>query len=376
MRILYWTPLFWPNIGGIETLSINALPALQRRNYEFVVVASHNELNLPDEMNYNGIPIYRFQFWKALTKRDLTEVVRLQKRVAYLKRTFKPDLVHLHFPGHLAYFHVSTLNAHPAPTLLTVHTDFYGTRGDQNTMFGKVLRSSAWTTAVSESTLSDISQIVPEILNRSSVIYNGLEAPKILPEPIPFDPPRILCIGRLVHDKGFDLVITVFAPLIHSFPQARLIIAGDGPAREDLERQAAALGLKDAVEFTGWISPNKVPELINKATVVVIPSRYREPFAIVAVEAAQMARPVIATRIGGLTESVIHKQTGLLFEMENVQGLFEAISFILDHPDTAMRMGHNGRARALDIFGLEKYVDAYDRLYLRLINEAENAHSA
>ncbi len=366
MRILYWTPLFWPNLGGIEVLAMKTLPALQKRGHELIVVTSHGELDLPDRSEYNGIPVYRFPFWKVLTKRDLKEVIKVKKQVAELKQTFQPDLVHLHFPGHIAYFHLNTVSAHPVPTLLTVHTDFYGLPGDANTLFGQVIRSATWVNAVSKATLADTLQIVPDIIHRSSVIYNGLNVPELLPEPLPFDKPQILCLGRLAHEKGIDLAITAFASVLKPFPQARLVIAGDGPARSDLEGQVAALGLESTIEFTGWISPEKVPQLMNQSTVVVMPSRYREPFGLVALEAAQMARPVVATRVGGLPEVVVHQETGLICEKEDSAALAEAIAFLQDHPDTAVLMGEMGRRRALELFSLEKFVDNYDRLYSRL----------
>ena len=201
---------------------------------------------------------------------------------------------------------MATATAHPASTLLTFHNSVANYRGGPDTLLGKILRMAEWITAVSGATLSDAQQVVPEIKERSSVIYNGLEMPELIPEPLQFEAPRILCMGRFFDDKGFDLAITAFASLIDNFSQARLIIAGDGPERPNLKRQVAALGLGDAVEFTGFIDPQKVPELLNTATVCVIPSRVSEAFPIVALEAAQMARPVVATRVGGLPESVIH----------------------------------------------------------------------
>jgi glycogen(starch) synthase len=370
MKILYWIPGFWPDIGGIEVLAMKTLPALQKRHHEFMIITSHKELDSPDETWYGNIPVYRFPFWHALAKRDLSQVVKIKQQIAALKRTFKPDLVHLHYPGHIAYFHVNTTNAQSPPTLLTIHTPFPAARGDPDTLFGQTVRSAAWVTAVSKATLSDTIQIVPEIRSRSSVIYNGLPAPQLSLEMLPFDPPQILYVGRLAHEKGVDVAVSAFATIRKRFPRARLKIAGDGPARDELEQQVAALGLTDAVEFTGWIQPEKIPALINKCTCVVIPSRYREPFALITVEAAQMARPVVAARTGGLPETVAHERTGLLFENENTAALADEIAFLLDHPDRAMQMGQAGRCRALKIFSLEKFVDAYDKLYLRLIKEA------
>ena len=99
MRVLYWTELFWPHIGGIELRAIKFLPAMQERGYEFTVVTSHSNLDLPDEDQYNDIPIYRFHFRTALLKRDLKQLIALRRQVAKLKQTFKPDVVHTNISG-------------------------------------------------------------------------------------------------------------------------------------------------------------------------------------------------------------------------------------------------------------------------------------
>src|SRR5206468_1041812 len=111
----------------------------------------------------------------------------------------------------------------------------------------------------------------------------------------------VCCLGRLIPAKGFDLAITAFSLLVERFPNARLVIAGDGPARSTLEAQVASLKIRNTVEFTGWIAPDQVPDLINTATMVLMPSR-REGLPLVGIEAALMRRPLIATRVGGLPE--------------------------------------------------------------------------
>ena len=370
-RILYWTLRFWPDIGGIEIFAMRMLPALQERNYEFAVISSHGDWKVPDETDYNGTPVYRFRFRTALVERNPARVLKLRQQIAHLKKIYEPDLVHLNFHGHIAYFHLTTLTARPSPMLLTLHSDLSGFRSDEDTLVGRTLRSATWVNAVSNATLADAVQAVPDILDHSSVIYYGLALPEVSPERLDFDSPRILYIGRLVAEKGVDLAITAFASLRRRFPRARLTIAGDGQVRSELEKLTRELELTNAVEFSGWINPEKIPELINRATIVVIPSRYREPFALVALQAAQMARPVVAARMGGLPETVIDQQTGVLFENEDSAALTEAIAFLLDNPDMAARMGEAGRRRAREVFNFERCVDAYDSLYASLIQKGQ-----
>jgi glycogen(starch) synthase len=177
-------------------------------------------------------------------------------------------------------------------------------------------------------------------------------------------------VGRLVAEKGFDSVLPAFATVLNRFPTARLVIAGDGPERQRLIQQTIELGLGSSVEFLGSVPPETVPHLINAATLVVIPSK-SEGFGLVALEAALMARPVVAMRVGGLPEVVLDQKTGLLVEPDDQEGLAKAILLLLSHPQAAAAFGEAGRSRAKEIFSFERYVAAYDDLYQSLRTNAQ-----
>jgi len=366
MKILYWTESFWPTIGGIEVLSAQFIPALQKRGFEIIVATDHHNLNLPDKAVFNGIPVHRYHFQWALEKHDMGRLSMTLRQIAELKHTFRPDLIHINTCGPGIFFHLRTMDKYSAPSLVTVHALMTDSCAP-DTILGRLLRSANWVSTVSESTLNDIRTILPETAHRSSVIYNGLDMPVLQPEPLPFETPRFLCLGRVIADKGFDLALTAFASVVERFPYARLVIAGDGPAKTDLMQLSVELGLTDSVEFAGWVAPEKIPELMNNATAVIMPSRWAEPFGLVALQAAQMARPVVATHIGGLPEVVIHGETGILVENEDVDALGEAIAFLLEHPKAAIQMGRNAHTRAQEIFGLSRCLDAYEALYRQII---------
>src|SRR4030095_14355456 len=105
----------------------------------------------------------------------------------------------------------------------------------------------------------------------------------------------------------------------------------------------------------------------NTATLVVIPSR-AEGFGLVALQAALMARPVAATRVGGLPEVVLNGKTGLLVEPEQ-QTLAEAVSFLLARAHVAAAMGVEARRHAVKNFGFDRHVNAYDSLYRKIISD-------
>jgi len=232
-------------------------------------------------------------------------------------------------------------------------------------VFESILRLSDWATVKSKSILHRARQIVPSIGPRSSVVYRGRRDP--LPElcsPATILP-RIVCVGRLAREKGFDLALSAFTTIVKHFPEMELVLAGDGPQRSALEQQAESLGLTEKVQWLGWVAPEQIPALIATAQAVLIPSR-SEGLPRVAVEAALMARPVAATKVGGIPEVVIHQKTGLLVEPENDEALADAILYLLTNQDESVAMGHSARCLALEQFNLEHCVDSYHALYEQL----------
>ncbi|MGH7825144.1 MAG: glycosyltransferase family 4 protein [Candidatus Binatia bacterium] len=368
MRVLFWSGTFWPKIGGVEVLAAKLLPVLKERGFEIVVVTPRNDPELPAEEQYHGIRVYRLPFFSA--GQNIQHLITLRQKVIDIKRALAPQLIHINAVGLSDFFHLTTANAYPAPLLVTLHDeklhdDIVDPEVGDDRLLGRTLRSADWVSCVSESLLAEVRRLIPELRPRSSVVHNGLEIPDLAPLPLPQNPPRLLCLGRLVRRKGFDLALAAFAIIARRFLRARLVIAGDGPERAALERQAVALDIKDRIEFVGWLEPSMVSELLNTATIVVMPSR-REPFGLVALEAALMARPIVATRVGGIAEIVEHGKTGLLVENEHASGLAEAISRLLEHPEIAVDMGRAARQRTINKFGWKRCVDGYEALYRKL----------
>ena len=364
MRVLFSSELFWPHIGGAEIFATKLLPALQTRGHELMVVTRQDSETLLAEDSYQGIPVLRFPFWSAIAGRNVERVAEIRQQLVKLKKSYRPDLVHIHGMGAHVLFHQETTASRPTPLLVTLTNVFEGQVGAAG-IVSRVLRLSSWLTCKAGAVLDQARQLVPEIIGRSSVIHNGLELSPLLPEPLPNKAPRILCLGRLAPQKGFDLALTAFASISKRFPHIRLVIAGDGPGRKSLEQQAARLGLVSAIDFLGWVTPDRVPALINTASMVVMPSRW-EGLPSVALQAASMARPLVATRVGGLPEIVEHQRTGLLVEPEDPGSLAKAMTFLLEHPETAGKLGAAGRSRVREVFSWGSCVDAYDALYRQL----------
>jgi glycosyltransferase involved in cell wall biosynthesis len=135
------------------------------------------------------------------------------------------------------------------------------------------------------------------------------------------DDPLFLFLGRLDAEKGVDTLIRAFARLRVDVPNSRLRIVGRGILRDSLERLAAELGQKNAIEFCGWMESDQVELEISRAWALVAPSRWVEPFGLVALEALLRGVPAIVTDAGGLSEQVKHGVTGLVCPIDDVEAL-------------------------------------------------------
>jgi glycogen(starch) synthase len=376
LNILYWTERFWPHIGGVEVLSLELVPELSKLNYDVNVVTSHSAAKLPNADSINGIQITRFDFLTSLSNKDLATILSARKRLSDFKRKTQPDLIHIHFSGPSALFHWQTEQAFHAPTLVTIHSlppSFVNDGISENSLLISTLRKADWVNTVSAAKLNDIRKVLPELAEKSSLIYNGRSMPDTVPSELPMESPTLLCLGRLVRWKGFDIAIDAFSQVANQYPSMTLKIAGDGPELDRLKQQVETLGLQHSVLFTGWIEPEKIPDLLNQVTAVLLPSREEETLPVVALQAAQMARPIIASNLAGFPEVIENNLTGLLFEAGSASALATAIRKTIDSPVEARLMGINAREQAAKRFGLDHWVNQYDKLYKRLIHEFKQA---
>ena len=204
MKLMYWTEGFWPSIGGVEVRSLMLLRALLRRGYRVCVVTARGGPDLPEAEVFQGIEIHRFPFEVLHAHPSPSDLLRIGRSIGQLWSTFQPDVVDIQFSGPSVFFYLRTRGIHPTPLLLTVSVAPSAAVAGGDTLLGQVIRAASWITAPAEAPLREVHALVPESIARSSVILNALEDPPMPPTPLPFDAPRILCLGRLVENKGFD----------------------------------------------------------------------------------------------------------------------------------------------------------------------------
>jgi glycogen(starch) synthase len=371
MRILLWSELYWPYIGGAEIFAANLIASLRGEGIEFLVVTSHHDRELPDTDVHHGVPIRRLPFRAAIAGRDVASFIRALKETSAIKQEFAPDVIHMNAIGPSALFHLRTAGASSAPLLVTLQQEVLGTQVDgAGTLMAQVVESADWLVGCSQNVLDQLRAAHPAAIARSSRIYNGVEVPRLDPAPMPAHL-HVLSLGRLVPAKGFDVALRAFAIVASRIPDARFTIAGDGAARDELVALAKELGLEERVAFTGWIEPDDVPRLLNDASVVVMPSR-REGMPIVAVQAALMARPVVATAVGGLPEVVLDGENGVIVPGEDPESVAAAIIRFAGR-ELATTMGERGRRHALTTLAWSRTVASYHALYKALAEKATHA---
>ena len=170
----------------------------------------------------------------------------------------------------------------------------------------------------------------------------------------------LLSIAALVRRKGIDVLLEALAALARRGLRPRLWVAGDGPERAALAAQSERLGVAGQVDWLG--RRDDVGDLLAAADVFVLPSR-AEGLGVAALEAMAAGRPVVASAVGGLAESVIDGRTGLLVPPGDAVALGAALERLLHEPALRAALGAAGPTRVGEGFLAEQMVEAYERLY-------------
>jgi glycosyltransferase involved in cell wall biosynthesis len=287
-------------------------------------------------------------------------------------RSFKPDVVH----AHNLFFRTTELAAalrivSRTPLVTTLHLG-------EMTGGGRLLRSIV---RVYESTvgrcvlrksdrITAVSRAVATYATRRgagadvAVIPNGVDATRFAPGDDEPDGKTVLFVGRLVPNKGPDVLLRALPSLVAAVPDVKVLLAGDGPMRGKLTQLADALGVADVVEFLGHRSD--IPELMKEALVFVRPSTL-EGLPLTVLEAMSTGIPVVATPVGGTPEIVLPGRTGYVVPVGDHEALSEGIVRVLKSPDEARQMGVRARDLVMRDYTWDRVVDRTEQLYLELL---------
>jgi len=159
----------------------------------------------------------------------------------------------------------------------------------------------------------------------------------------------IVSVGRLVHRKGQDSLISAMPEILQRHPDAHILMVGAGPYREHLEKLVVDLKLESAITFIGRIQHDELPRYICVGDIFAMPSRSRlaglevEGLGIVYLEASACELPVIAGKSGGAPDAVLEGETGITVDGRNPTEIAQAVIYLFDNPAHAVAMGRRGR---------------------------------
>jgi glycogen(starch) synthase len=327
-----------------------------------VHVLSRGPRELPADEDRAGVHVHRVP--EAAAPRDLDAFVAWVEHMnadmlaagQLLGRRIKPDLVH----GHdwlVAPAAAGLAEGLGVPFVTTVHATEHGRHNgwvDKHPQ-SYIHRIETWMTGRADAVIAcsqymreHVSDVFGMPEDRVTVIPNGIDPDDLRPAPAADlaalrarfaapDERLILLVGRLVHEKGFQLALDALPGLIRRLGRVRFLVAGSGPHEAELKAQARRLGLDRHGTFAGWIGDDVLHSLYAIADLCVVPSLY-EPFGLVALEAMASGCPCIVADTGGLREVVPNEDVGLRFRSRDPRSLARMVERVLTDEELRRRL--------------------------------------
>jgi glycosyltransferase involved in cell wall biosynthesis len=350
-------------ISGSEAYLLQLLPDLRERGWDVRFLMLHEDepgaWEFAGELTGRGVPL------DDIRLRADVDPIAFGEVVAYLARA-RPRILHTHLVHADVYGQLAGSIARVPLRLSTKH-GFNEFR--EGRWFGLADRSVGSLAHVHIAISQGLARYLAETEGFEEedfeIVHYGISAHDGV-GPYAGAEPRLLCIGRLIPIKGHLVLLRALAKARASVPGLTLDLAGRGPLEPALKSYVRELGLEEAVRFLGFVAP--VRRAIEEAAIVVVPS-LGEGFGMVALEAMERARPVIATAVGGLPEIVADGETGLVVPSGDAEALAEAIVGLAGALERAVEMGAAGRERALAEFTPERSARRIEELYSSALGE-------
>jgi glycosyltransferase involved in cell wall biosynthesis len=350
-------------ISGAENHLLLLLPELRERGFDVELVMLHEDESgahdFATRLADDGIGVERLRLTRATDPLVVSRLARIIRRR-------RPAIVHTHLV-HADFHGLPAGRLARVPVLVSTKHGFNAFRDGR--AFAAADRAVARLADVHIAISAGLARYLGESEGFDpasfQVVHYGISAGPAPPPPP--GAPRLAVVGRLVPIKGHDVLLRAVASARGELPELTLEVAGDGPLDADLRATASRLGLEDVVSFSGRVAP--AAPVLERSEIVVVPS-HGEGFGMVALEAMERGRPVIASSVGGLPEIVEDGRTGLLVPPGDAEALAEAIRDLAGDGGRAAAMGTAGRARALATFSQARCTDRIEALYREALSAA------
>lgn len=390
-------------VGGIARHVQELSEALAAQGLEVHVITTTHP-DAPDESVENGVSLHRVasppppqgDFLRSVYGMNAAFEARadalLQQwlRGRPVKSLREAILLHAH--DWLAHPAAKSLkHRYKIPLVATIHATEHGRHGGIHTDLSRAISHTEWELGYeawriivcSEFMRGEVQYALNAPSDKIDVIPNGIRAEKFefefpeaeraafrarFAEP---SQPLIFFVGRMVREKGVQVLLQALPIVRAERPNARLVIVGGG-YRAHLEEFVRFCGLEHAVRFTGFIPDADLLKLYRVIDVAVYPSLY-EPFGIVALEAMAAGAPVVVSDAGGLKEVVRHEQTGIVTWAGNAESLAWGVLRVLTDPAAAQQRAQNARKAVQREFNWQRIAKQTRAVYQRVWREFQQS---
>lgn len=354
-------------IGGTETFARELSLQLGRRGWQSVLCF----LSEPTEQvrRFLDLPNTSLDVYASATDGSL----KLGRNLAGITRGHRPEILHLHFTGFLnLYSWIARLQSvkqifftdhHSRAAGYVPHRAPLWKRGAARFINGPL------TKVISVSNYGYDCMTAFDLLPRErfEVIYNGVDLSRINADPrraaefrrrysIPAERSIVMQVSWIIPEKGISDFLETARRVTERNREVQFVLVGDGAYREQYMKDAAAMGIADRVTWTGMVEDPFGEGVFAAADIVCQFSRWEEVFGWMIAEAMAHAKPVVATRVGGIPELITDGVTGHLVDRGDTQEMSDRILKLLDNPSLRARMGQAGRETVSAKFDLRKNV--------------------
>ena len=365
MKICFLSSFYYQKLGGAEISGEIIIDSLRDQGHRVEVVTAADLF---------GNKIFSFELIKKIYKLGWNIIDRhLSKKIKDYLKDIDPDVLWIN-DRFITPAGVRASKIAGCPTVVTVRESVKNDLYDillnypfsflvkrRNETIVNSLKKCHKIIAISRyirNELIDVSIPKEKILQ----IYNPLPNWKLEKTKYNVSNFRVLALGRITWSKGFETAIRAVADISKNF-DIELVIVGGGPDKARLESLIQKLEINRYVKLIGKIASEEIKKEYLKSDVVVFPTTIPEPLGRVAIEAAFLEKPIIASKVGGIPELVEDGTTGKLIEPNNPVALRNAIIEFIDNPDLKKEMGREARKHILKLLDRDSIVNSYVKVF-------------
>nr|WP_073238883.1 glycosyltransferase family 4 protein [Desulforamulus putei] len=395
MRVIVFSWEYPPlSVGGLAQHVFDLTIAMAKQGDDIHVITRGNP-GMPEYERVKGVHVYRVNPFRVSSTDFVTWVMQLnmamiERAIPLMGKLGQVDIVHAH-DWLVAYAAKVCKHAYKIPLIATIHATEWGRHnGLHNDVQRHISDIEWWLTYESwrviccshymQGQLKHIFQLPDDKLK---IIPNGVD-----PENFKYDPRAsalvkrehyasqeekiVYYVGRLVPEKGVQVLLEAIPKILHYHPNTKFVIAGKGSFEGELKYKAACLGVDNRVYFTGYVNDVTRNCLYHYADVAVFPSLY-EPFGIVALEAMAARTPVVVSDTGGLGEIIHHGVNGMKAYTGNANSLADSILHCLLDPDSARKMQERAYRDVIEKYNWESIARETKKVYQEVIEADQRA---